>query len=61
MSDGLELAHMNILVPINGKEDELSQLCPLLGLHIGSLYHEMYKLCAWHMGVATWIKLGIYD
>lgn len=43
MSDGLELAHMNILVPINGKEDELSQLCPLLGLHIGSLYHEMYN------------------
>lgn len=43
MTDRLELAHVNILVPVIGKEDELSQPCLPLGLDTGSCYHETHN------------------
>lgn len=43
MSDGLEVIHMNILVPVNGEEEEVHHPCPLLGLDVGSLYHETHS------------------
>lgn len=61
MSHGLELGHMNIFVPINGKKDELNQPCPLLELGTGSRYHETHSYVAVDMEVDIWIKLGICD
>lgn len=43
MSDRLELTHVNILVPVIGKGDELNQPCLPLGLDVDSLYHETHN------------------
>lgn len=43
MTDGSGLAQVNILVPVTGKGDELSQPCQPLGRGIGSHYHETHN------------------